>query len=90
MNTIVLCAIPEEVEGLHYTDVFFTGVGKINAASTTEQVIRDYKPKLIINYGTAGSLDPDIKGLIKVLLNFLESSRFFSRNSLYSFSREFI
>ena len=66
MNTIVLCAIPEEVEGLHYTDVFFTGVGKINAASTTEQVIRDYKPKLIINYGTAGSLDPDIKGLIKV------------------------
>ena len=31
-----------------------------------------------------------IKGLIKVLLTFLESSRFFSRNSLYSFSKDFI
>jgi adenosylhomocysteine nucleosidase len=63
---IVLCAIPDEVEGLHYTDVFFTGVGKINAAATTEQIIRYYKPNLIINYGTAGSLDTNIKGLVKV------------------------
>ena len=66
IDTIILCAIPEEVEGLHYTDVFFTGVGKINAAATTEQIIRDYKPKLVINYGTAGSLDLDLKGLVQV------------------------
>ena len=66
MNTIVLCAIPQEVEGLHYTDVFFTGVGKINAAATTEQIIKDYKPKVIINYGTAGSLKSNVSGLVKV------------------------
>ena len=66
IDTIILCAIPEEVEGLHYTDVFFTGVGKINAAATTEQIIRDYKPRLVINYGTAGSLDLDLKGLVQV------------------------
>ena len=66
INTIILCAIPQEVEGLHYTDVFFTGVGKINAAATTEHIIKEYKPNLIINYGTAGSLNSDIKGLVKV------------------------
>ena len=56
----------QEIEGLYYTDVFLTGVGKINAAATTEQVIKDYKPKVIINYGTAGSLNPNITGLVKV------------------------
>lgn len=66
INTIVLCAIPEEIEGLYYTDVFFTGVGKINAATTTTQIIKDYKPKLIINYGTAGSIKPNINGLVQV------------------------
>jgi len=66
IHTIVLCAIPQEVEGLFYTDVFFTGVGKINAATITTQLIKDYKPKLIINYGTAGSVNPNIKGLVKV------------------------
>ena len=66
MNTIVLCAIPQEVEGLHYTDVFFTGVVKINAAATTEQIIKDYTPKVIINYGTAGSLKSNVSGLVKV------------------------
>ena len=66
INTIILCAIPQEVEGLHYTDVFFTGVGKINAAATTEHIIKEYRPNLIINYGTAGSLNSDIKGLVKV------------------------
>ena len=43
INTIILCAIPQEVEGLHYTDIFFTGVGKINAAATTEHIIKECK-----------------------------------------------
>jgi hypothetical protein len=34
---VVLCAIPEEVEGLYGTVIHFTGVGKINAASETEK-----------------------------------------------------
>lgn len=65
-NTIVLCALPQEVEGLYNTEIFFTGVGKINAASTTEQIIKDYKPKLVINYGTAGAVNSNIKGLVQV------------------------
>ena len=65
-NTIVLCALPQEVEGLYNTEIFFTGVGKINAAATTEQIIKDYKPTLVINYGTAGAVNSNIKGLVQV------------------------
>ena len=65
-DVIILCAIPQEIEGLYGTEVYFTGVGKINAASTTEQLIKDNKPKLIINYGTAGSINPNINGLVQV------------------------
>ena len=65
-KVIVLCALPQEVEGLHNTEVFFTGVGKINAAATTQQIIKDYKPNLIINYGTAGTVNSKISGLVQV------------------------
>ena len=67
MNSLkILCALPQEVEGLYNTEIFFTGVGKINAASTTEQIIKDYNPKLIVNYGTAGTLKKEISGLVQV------------------------
>tara|TARA_B100001094_G_scaffold60035_1_gene55526 strand:- start:11600 stop:12145 length:546 start_codon:yes stop_codon:yes gene_type:complete len=65
-NVKILCALPQEVDGLYNTEVFFTGVGKVNAAATTEQIIKDYKPKLIINYGTAGTLKKEINGLVQV------------------------
>jgi len=63
---VVLCAIPEEVEGLYGTIVHFTGVGKINAAAETEKIINDSKPELIINYGTAGAVNKNISGLVEV------------------------
>ena len=65
-DIVVLCAIPQEIEGLYNTEVYFTGVGKVNAAATTAQILQEHKPKLVINYGTAGSLNPNIKGLVKV------------------------
>ena len=46
--------------------LIYSGVGKINAAFTTTQVIQDYKPDLIINFGTAGSLKDSIGGLVEV------------------------
>jgi len=64
-KTIILCALPQEVEGLYDTEIFFTGVGKINAASKTEEIIREYKPDLIINYGTAGAVNPSVSGLVQ-------------------------
>lgn len=38
-----------------------SGVGKVNAASTTQYIIDTYKPKFIINTGVAGSLSSDLK-----------------------------
>lgn len=38
-----------------------TGVGKVNAARTTQIIIDEYKIKYIINVGTAGGLKEDLK-----------------------------
>ena len=54
---IVLCALPEEAQGLleKYFPTFYTGVGKVNAAMTATRCIIEHNPDLIINFGTAGS-----------------------------------
>lgn len=57
MNNLILLALPEEAPELaQYANVFFTGVGKVNAAMTTAQLIERYKPTQIINFGTAGGI----------------------------------
>ena len=43
--------------------ISFSGVGKINATIKTLEVIEKYKPKMIINYGTAGSTK-GVSGLV--------------------------
>lgn len=58
MDTLILIAIPEEVPNhlQHREDVFFTGVGKVNAAMITAELIERYQPKRIVNFGTAGGI----------------------------------
>jgi len=58
MDTIILIAISNEapLELQHRDNVFFTGVGKVNAALCTARLIEQYKPKHIINFGTAGGI----------------------------------
>ena len=57
MNNIILLALPDEAPKLtNHTGVFFTGIGKVNAAMTTAQLIERYQPKQIINFGTAGGI----------------------------------
>lgn len=58
MHTIILVAIPEEVPNdlRHRSNVFFTGVGKVNAAMITAALIEQYNPKRIVNFGTAGGI----------------------------------
>jgi len=46
--------------------IHYTGVGKINASIKTSEIIKDYSPTQIINYGTAGSLNKNLKGLVEV------------------------
>ena len=74
MNRIVvLCALPEETQGLveEYVPTFYTGVGKVNATMTAMRCIIDYNPDLIINFGTAGS-DKIKKGTLVDCTNFIQ------------------
>ena len=65
MKYIILAAIPEELPTLNKNDnVFFTGLGKINAAMSVTKHIIQSQPEIIYNYGTAGSTK-DIKGLVE-------------------------
>ena len=57
MNDLILIAIKEEAPNLgHMMNVFYTGVGKVNAAITAAQVIERYRPDRVINLGTAGGI----------------------------------
>ena len=57
MNNIILVALRDEAPTLaHRSDVFFTGIGKVNAAAVTAELIERYHPQRIINFGTAGGI----------------------------------
>ena len=68
MSTLVLVAIEDELkrEDLPSHQIEYIGVGKINAVINTLNAIQKHNPKKIINFGTAGSLNVDINGLVEV------------------------
>tara|TARA_B100000579_G_C22294055_1_gene604039 strand:- start:5 stop:544 length:540 start_codon:yes stop_codon:yes gene_type:complete len=72
---LVLVAVKEELSKGDLPDfqIHYTGVGKINAAIKTSEIISRYSPSLVINYGTAGSLNKKLNGLV-------EATRFFQRD----------
>ena len=65
---LILVAVEEELslKDLPDLQIHYTGVGKINAAIKTLEIIKDHSPAQIINYGTAGSLNKKLKGLVEV------------------------
>ena len=58
MRDLIVLAMVEEAPYLinNYSNVFCIGVGKVNAAINTTCLIKKYRPKRIINFGTAGGL----------------------------------
>ena len=73
MNDLVLIAIREEAPDLAYMmNLFYTGVGKVNAAMVASEVIAKYRPQRIINFGTAGG--------ITVAPGFYQCTRFVQRD----------
>ena len=74
-NTFILVAVREELleKDLPKFNIDYTGVGKINASFKALEIIKEYSPTHIINYGTAGSLNEELKGLVEV-------TRFFQRD----------
>lgn len=66
---LVLTAIPEELDKAKAPEgfeVIYTGVGKVNAASTTTMAVMALRPSLVINYGTAGKINEKLSGLIEI------------------------
>ena len=73
MNDIVLIALKEEAPELSYMmNLFYTGVGKVNAAMVAGEIIAKYRPQRIINFGTAGG--------ITVAPGFYQCTRFVQRD----------
>ena len=52
---IIVSALKEEVSKLKQP-ILLTGVGKINATLKLTKYIMEHRPKLVVNYGTAGSV----------------------------------
>ncbi len=68
-NLIIITALPDELDAKKLPagiSIFYTGVGKINAAITTMRIIHQYQPKLILNFGTAGAVQPGTMGLLGI------------------------
>jgi len=71
MTKLFVAAIKEETIGLDYFN--HIGVGKINATYNTVRLINIHKPKVIINYGTAGAINTELKGIV-------ECTKFYQRD----------
>lgn len=67
-DTLILAALCDEFISQDKLDcpIIYTGVGKINAARTATEQILKYKPELVLNVGTAGSLNPEMSGVFVV------------------------
>ena len=65
---LILVAVEEELRQKDLPDlqIHYTGVGKINASIKALEIIKDHSPTQIINYGTAGSLNKRLNGLVEV------------------------
>ena len=72
---LILVALEDELKRSELPDhqIDYIGVGKVNAVFNTLNAIEKYSPKQIVNFGTAGSLDEEIAGLVEV-------SSFFQRD----------
>lgn len=63
---IILLALENEAPGLvGRPGVFFTGVGKVNAAIVAATLIERHKPKRVFNFGTAGGITTTHGGIYK-------------------------
>ena len=66
---LVLTAIDAELDQARAPagfDVVFTGVGKINTTIATLLALQTFKPRLVVNYGTAGKINASLHGLYEV------------------------
>jgi adenosylhomocysteine nucleosidase len=47
-------------------EIVYSGIGKINATLASIQAIHQFKPHQIVNFGTAGKINPLLEGLLEI------------------------
>ena len=64
----LLVALPQELDAtlIPNIPVVYTGVGKVNAAMAAAQCIQQYRPRLLLNFGSAGRVRPGPQGLLEI------------------------
>ena len=64
----LLVALPQELDAaaLPGVPVVYTGVGKVNAAIAAAHCIQQYRPRLLLNFGSAGRVRPGPQGLLEI------------------------
>jgi adenosylhomocysteine nucleosidase len=67
-DTLILVAIEDELPRGFLPDwnVVYMGVGKFNATYHGMEAIREFAPKTVVNYGSAGSVRDDLTGIHEV------------------------
>ena len=66
---LVVTAIDDELDterAPEGVEVIYSGVGKVNAASAATLSLGVLRPSLVINYGTAGKINEQLRGLVEV------------------------
>lgn len=69
VNLIVLTALRPELDLQNIPagiQVFYTGIGKINATLATLKAIEQTQPALLVNFGTVGAISPHVSGLLEI------------------------
>ena len=64
----LLVALPQELDAtlIPNIPVVYTGVGKVNAAMAAAHCIQQYRPRLLLNFGSAGRVRPGPQGLLEI------------------------
>ncbi len=67
-TTLIVVAMENELprEFAEGWQIVYTGVGKINAAIALCDALASYRPKQVVNYGSAGALRRGLSGLCRV------------------------
>ena len=63
-GVFVICALPFEADNTE--NIFYSGLGKINAAIKSVEIIKSYNPKKIINYGSCGAINTELSGILEL------------------------
>ena len=68
MNYVLAVALEDELKGIKGSyNTLYTGVGKINATmALTKYLTENPDTEMVINYGTAGGIDPNMKGMLHI------------------------